>query len=363
MKALKPLKLLAATAAAALALTACGDDAETNGDNGANGDEANYTQDITFATGSSSGVYFPLGNEYANVIGQNTDLSLDAIETDGSADNIGRINNGSAQLGLSQNNTAQEAITGTGQFEDVEGGIENVAWIGQLYPEAAQVITLEGNGIDTISDLEGKRVGIGAPGSGTRAVALEILEAYGLEEGDYEAYEEGFTEGRSLLQDGHIDASIEILGVPAASLQELAATSDVKLVSLDQEEADSIASASLFDTYTIEGGTYDFVDEDVLTVTVYAALLGSTSQISEDDAYELTKVVYENADDISLPQADLINAEDALLGVGDVPVHPGAQRYFDEVGVTADGDGADNGTDDGTDDAEDNGEDNTEDEE
>ncbi|WGH83237.1 TAXI family TRAP transporter solute-binding subunit [Auritidibacter ignavus] len=345
MKAFTSLKVVAATAVAALALTACGDE----GGNGGGGD-AEYTQDITFATGSSSGVYFPLGNEYANVIGQNTDLSLDAIETDGSADNIGRINNGSAQLGFSQNNTAQEAISGTGQFEGAEGGIENVAWIGQLYPEAAQVITLEGNGIDTISDLEGKRVGIGAPGSGTRAVALEILEAYGLEEGDYEAYEEGFTEGRSLLQDGHIDASIEILGVPAASLQELSSTNDVKLVSLDQEEADAIAGDTLFETYTIEAGTYDFVEDDVLTVTVYAALLGSTSQISEDDAYELTKTIYENADDISLPQADLINAEDGLLGVGDIPVHPGAQKYFDEVGASANGgDGGDDADEDGAD--------------
>lgn len=318
--------------AAALVLSACG-----GGNGGGGGAPAeDFTQDLTFATGGTAGVYYPLGNEYSRIFQDAVEgLTVNAVETDGSTDNLGRIAKGEAQLAFTQNNTANDAVTGTGEFEELGQPLENVGWIGQLYPEAAQIITLEDSGFESVEDLKGKKIAVGAPGSGTAAVAKLILEAYGFEEGDYEPFEESFADARSKLQDGNIDASIEVLGVPAASLSELAANADVKLLPLDEDKAEQIAGESDYESYVIPGGSYDFAPDDVQTVTVFASIVASTNQVSEEDAYGITKAMYEQAGDISLAQSDLINVDDALLGQGDVPLHPGAKKYFDEVGVSA----------------------------
>ncbi|GAA2004851.1 TAXI family TRAP transporter solute-binding subunit [Brevibacterium samyangense] len=320
-------RIAAIASAAALALSAC-----SSGGEGSGG--AAFTDELTFATGGTGGVYYPLGNEYANIFNDNIEgLTVNAVESDGSVDNLGRIAKGEAQLGFTQNNTAIEAVSGTGQFEELGATMENIGWIGKLYPEAAQVITLEASGFESVADLKGKRIAVGAPGSGTRAVAEAILGAYDINEGDYEAYEEGFSDARTLMQDGNIDASIEILGVPAAALSELSANADVKVLPLDQAVADEIAETTDFEPYTIAGGTYEFAEEDILTVSVFASVVASTTQVSPERGYEITKALYENADQISLAQGKLITVDEALLGQGDVPLHPGAEQYFQEQGL------------------------------
>ena len=296
--------------------------------------DGEFVTDLTFGTGGTAGVYYPLGNEYARLFEEHIEEvpSVNAIESDGSVDNLAQIFGGSMQIGLSQNNTAIEATEGIGQFEG-EGALDNVGWLGQLYPEVAQVITLEESGFESVADLEGARIAVGAPGSGTRAVAEAILDAYGIGEGDYEMYDESFADARSLMQDGNLDASIEILGAPAASLQELAATNDVRLLPLDDEIATQIEDETDFVQYTVEADVYDFLDEDVPTVSVFAGAVASMDQVSPELGYELTRVLYEHAEDISLEQGNLIDIDDALLGSGDLPLHPGAEEYFEEQGI------------------------------
>lgn len=321
----------ALTAALALGLAACGsdDDSSEAADSGGSED---FVTDLTFGTGGTAGVYFPLGTEYANLFEEHIDgVSVNAIETGASVDNLGRIAQGEMQLGLTQNNTAIEATKGEGEFDGLT--IDNAGWLGQLYPEAAQVITLESGGFESIEDLKGKRISVGPPGSGTRAVAEAILSAHGIEVGDYEAFEESFGDARAKLQDGNLDASIEILGVPAGSLGELAATHDVKLLPIEPSVAEQIAAETAFEAYTIPADTYEFTDEDVSTLSVFAGVVASTTQVSPDLAYEITKVLYEHAGDISLAQSDLISIDDALLGSDGLELHPGAQQYFEEQGL------------------------------
>lgn len=330
---------LAASGAALLLLAACGngdgDNGDANGDVDADvevGDEDDYVTDLTFGTGGTAGVYYPLGGEYAQIFEDNIEgITVDAISTDASVYNIGQINQEDMQLGLAQSDTFISAVAGEGDFEGAE--IDNVGWIAGLYPEAAHIVTVGDTGVESVEDLEGASIAVGAPGSGTRAVSDAILAAYGIEEGDYDAYEEEFADSQSLLQDGHIDASIFVVGTPTASLNEMAATSDVMLISLDQDVADQIAGDTYFDTYEIGSDAYDFLDEGVLTLSVSAAVLASTTQVSEDLAYDMTAAIFEHADQITLPQGDLISHDDALLGIGDGPLHPGAERYYEEHGV------------------------------
>lgn len=308
-----------------LSLAACGGDGD--------GDDGDYTSNLTMGTGSTGGVYYPLGQEYATLFVDNIDeegLDVSAVETGASVENLAKIERGELQMGISQTNTAFDAVAGEGEFDDA--AVDNVGFMGKLYPEAAQVITLESTGIDSIEDLKGKRVAIGPPGGGTRQAAEAILDAYGID--DYKPLEEGFDDARTKLQDGNVDASIEILGVPASGLEELQATTkEVKLVPIEGDELDDIVDNTQFDEYELTPDHYDFLDEPVSTISVFAAMYGSTEQISEDLGYELTRVMYENSDDLTLAQADLIDLDEATLGLGDVPLHPGSKKYFEEEGV------------------------------
>lgn len=320
-----------AAAVIPLGLVACSDNG--GGDDGDDGGDADFTSNLTMGTGSTGGVYYPMGQEYATLFVDNIDeegLDVSAIETGASVENLAKISRGELQLGISQTNTAFDAVAGEGEFDGE--AVENLGFMGKLYPEAGQVITLDSTGIESVDDLEGKTVAIGPPGGGTRQAAEAILDAYGVE--NYTPLEEGFEDARTKLQDGNADASIEILGVPASGLEELQATTgEVNLVPIEGDELDTIVSETQFDEYELTPEHYDFLDEPVQTISVFAAMYGSTDEISEDLGYELTRVMYENAEDLTLAQSELITIDEASLGRGDVPYHPGTERYFDEEGV------------------------------
>ncbi|MFC7405955.1 TAXI family TRAP transporter solute-binding subunit [Georgenia alba] len=326
------VRRMAATLAAGatvVALAACNND---GGQGGGEGGGQDFLTSLTFGTGGASGTYYPLGTEYANIFEENIQgVTVNAIETGASVENLGQIYQGEMQLGLTQNDTAISAVAGTGDFQGA--AVDNVGWIGKLYPEAAHIITLADSGYESVADLEGERIAVGPPGSGTRAVAEAILSAYGIEAGEYEPFEEEFGDAQGLLQDGNLDASIFVIGTPSSALNELAATNDVRLLPVEPDIAEEIAADTNFATYTLAAGTYDFLEEDVTTLSVFAALVASTTQVSPELGYDLTRAVYENAGDITLPQSDLITVEEALVGQGDIPLHPGAEQYYEEQGV------------------------------
>ncbi len=312
-----------------------GGDGGGDGGNGGGGQEENFQTDLQLGTGSVGGVYFPLGQEVANILVENIDVdgfNVSSVETDASVDNLVQIQGGDLQLGIAQNNTAQQGVAGEGEFDGTS--IDNAGFMGQLYPEAISIITLESAGIDTVEDLEGKRVAIGPPGGATRGAADLVMNAAGIEEGDYEAFEEDFGTAQTKLQDGNLDASIEVVGVPSASISELQATTgEVKLVPLSDEIQQQISDESGYRPYEIPADSYDFLDEPLPSVSAFATMFGSMSQISPDLGYEITKTMYEQADSLTLAQKQFISPDSALDGRGDLPLHPGAERYFEEEGL------------------------------
>ncbi|CAN5774053.1 TAXI family TRAP transporter solute-binding subunit [soil metagenome] len=318
-----------------LLLTACGapSDSGSGGDGGGGGNEENFQSSLQLGTGSTGGVYFPLGQELANIWEDNVEaegFGVNAVETGASVDNLASISQGQLQVGIAQNNTGVQAVNGEGEFDGA--AVDNVGFMGQLYPEAIQVITLESTGIESIEDLEGKRVAVGPPGGATREAADLVLGAYGIE--DYQATQEGFDDAKAKLQDGNIDASIEVLGVPGSSVQQLeASTGEAVLLPISDEAISNIEETSGYESYEIPASAYDFLDGPVQTVSAFACMFGSTNQVSEDLGYKLTKSMYENADQFTLPQKEFITVEDALTGRGELPLHPGAERYFEEEGV------------------------------
>lgn len=321
-----------------ISLFACGAPQGSGGGGGGGtggGQEQDFRTDLQLGTGSVGGVYFPLGQELANIFVENIDVegfNVSAVETGASVDNLVQIARGELQLGIAQNNTAQQAVAGEGEFEGA--AVRNAGFMGQLYPEAISIITLESTGIESVEDLAGKRVAIGPPGGATRNAAELVLGAYGIEEGDYQAFEEDFGTAQTKLQDGNLDASIEVVGVPSASISQLQATTgEVRLIPLSSEAQQQIEQESGYRAYEIPADSYEFLDGPLPSVSAFATMFGSTTQISPDLGYEITKTMYEQADQLTLAQKQFIKVESALEGRGDLPLHPGAERYFEEEGV------------------------------
>ncbi|HLR95183.1 MAG TPA: TAXI family TRAP transporter solute-binding subunit [Jiangellaceae bacterium] len=324
----RSVAIMAAGACVAM-LSACG---ASSGETG--GDE-DFTTSLQFGTANPGGVYYPLGAEYSTIFEDTIEvdgLGVTAIETGASVENLAKIGRGEIQLGLAQNNTAMDAVEGAGEFDGAQ--IENAGFMGKLYPEALHIVTRESTGIESLAEAEGKRIAIGPPGSASQQAAKDVLGAYGLDDGDYTALEEGFDDAKTKLQDGNADIVMEIMGVPYAGLQELEATTgDVTFLPVGDAELQTMLDETSYEEYEIPAETYEFLDEPVATPSAFSCLFGSTTQVSEDLGYEITKSLYENADQLTLPQKEDITTETALDGRGELPLHPGAERYFEEAGI------------------------------
>ncbi|MFD2044951.1 TAXI family TRAP transporter solute-binding subunit [Ornithinibacillus salinisoli] len=185
---------------------------------------------------------------------------------------------------------------------------------------------------------EAKNIAIGPAGSATNTVSKLIFEAYGLEDGDYNEYEEGFGDAADGVQDGNIDISVGILGLPAGSIENLQASAgDVKMLSLSSDAIEYIEENSAYREMVIPADAYDFLEEDVTTITAYAILMGNTNMISEELGYELAKAMVENSDEISHAQGAQMTLENALNGLEEnLPIHPGAAKYYEEQGLEFD---------------------------
>ncbi|QTN01209.1 TAXI family TRAP transporter solute-binding subunit [Sediminibacillus dalangtanensis] len=334
MEKKKWLLILVLTFALSMLLAACGGgeaDPDSGGDSG-EGDSADSgeTQFLSVLTGGTEGTYYPLGGTFAQIINDNLDnAEANAQSTGASVENMKTMRDGDAELAFTQTDIAAYAAEGSVMFEGDQ--IDNIQAIGTLYPETIQIVTTADSGIETVADLEGKVVSVGAPGSGTNASATDILEVYGLSMDDIEARDLDFGDSTSGIQDGTIDAAFITSGTPTGAVESLAATTDVNIVRFDEEKIQELIDAHpYYAEDTIKEGTYD-LEEDVKTVAVQAMLVTS-ADLSEDLVYDVTKAIFENTDQISHPKGEFISADTALDGVG-IDLHPGAKKYFDEKGI------------------------------
>lgn len=189
--------------------------------------------------------------------------------------------------------------------------------------------------LSACSEGTSKNIAIGPPASETNNISKLILKAYGIEDGDYKAFQEGFGDAADGVQDGNIDISIGVLGLPAGSIESLhASAKDVRMLGLSDDAIKYIEENSEYKKITIPKDTYEFMTEDVNTVTAYAILVGNTDTIDEELGYELAKSMIENASENTHAQAVQMTIENALRGAEGLPIHPGAKKYYEEQGVT-----------------------------
>jgi TRAP transporter TAXI family solute receptor len=291
---------------------------------------------LSIATGGTGGVYYPVGGGYAQIIDQFVPGYTASVEaTNASVDNVAFISRGDADLALALADTVLAAYEGTGRFGP-EGNLPrlpNLRAITVAYSNAVHIITIEGSGIESLADLRGKRVSVGAPGSGTEVSAQTILGAVGITYDDFQVERLSANETADALRDGSIDAGFWSGGVPTGAVLSLAETRQIKLVPVTDEEFAAISAAdSTLIRYVYPAGAYRGIEETPSVGT--PNLLIVSSDMDEELAYQFTKNLFEHIRIVRAihPSANETEPEAALASP--LPLHLGAIRALEELGLT-----------------------------
>ena len=291
-------------------------------------------QFIAIATGGTGGTYYPLGGALAQMLSNNVEgLIVTAQTSNASRANCNLISRGQIETAFSQANVTYWSYTGTGIYEN-EPILTNLRGIASLYPETIHIVATKASGIKTIEDLKGKKVGVGAPNSGTAADAEIILNAHGITFDDIKADFIDFNEVAQRLIDGQIDAGFTTAGFPTSSIINIATKRDIVLIPISAEKIkELVATIPYYGATVIPGGLYTGVDEDVVALAT-PALWICDAKLAPTLVYKMTKALWEQRDVLEKvhSQGKNITLETALDGIG-IPLHPGAELYYKEVGL------------------------------
>lgn len=332
-------KILAVLLAALMlfALAACGDkttDGNATDGNATGGNAGDVIADITVGTGGTTGTYYAFTTAVGQILNTD-DYKFTVISTGGSQANIEMIADGDAQMAIVQNDVMNYAYAGTNGFAEA---ITDFSVIGCVYSEVCQLVATKASGIKTIADLKGKNVAVGDAGSGVYYNATQILAAAGLDiDKDINKTAASFGDSATALKDGSIDAAFIVAGTPTTAITELATATDVVLVDLGEDVIDAlIEEYPYYAKYEATDADYDFIADPVNTVAIKATFIVS-NEMSEDQAYEITKNLWEKQADIAVAHAkgNEMDVKNAIAAAGNVPLHPGAEKYYKEAGVIA----------------------------
>ncbi|SEG03921.1 TAXI family TRAP transporter solute-binding subunit [Marinobacterium lutimaris] len=283
---------------------------------------------ISIGTGGTGGLFYVIGAGISEVINKHLDgVTARAEVTGASVENNHRVAAGQMQLGFSSSSTLYEAKHGEGPFE--ARGALDVAAIAYLYPAVLQVATVDGTGVESFDDLKGKRVSIGPPGSNAAVLATRLLQAYGVFD-DITPRFLSYTEGVKALNDGQVDAAVVLAGAPTASLIDLDSQTDMRLLSADADVLSGlIEKYPFYQSYTLKAGTYSDQTEAVSVINDPAVLFASGSA-DQSKIYDITNAIFSNLEELQQvhPLAKEIQPETATQTP--IPLHPGAQKYFDQ---------------------------------
>ena len=324
-------KVLAVFLAALMlfSLAACGGNTDNDGD-----DKALITNIVT-GTGGNTGTYYAFTTAVGQILGTD-DYKFTVQSTGGSQANIEMIEDGDAQFAIVQNDVMNYAYEGTNGFA---APITCFSAIGCVYAEVCQVIATKASGIKTIADLKGKNVAVGDAGSGVYYNATQILAAAGLDiDKDINKTAASFGDSATLLKDGAIDAAFITAGTPTPAVSDLATSTDIVAVDLGEEVINKLmADYPFYAKHEYTSADYDFItDGEASTVAIMATFI-ATNDMSEEQAYKITKNLWEKQEEIAVSHAKgkEMSKEAAAAAIGNVPLHPGAEKYYKEIGVIA----------------------------
>jgi TRAP transporter TAXI family solute receptor len=272
----------------------------------------------------------------ANVLTKHVpNVAATARVTGGSVDNLKLIGSQQSEVALVMVDAALDALKGEDKFKNNKGDVRTLM---VLYPNRMHVVSVEGRGVDKMTDLKGKRISTGSPGSATEVMAFRVIEAAGLDKDkDMRRERLGVAESVNALKDGKIDAFFWVGGLPTAAVTDLGATPGVKIKLVDHADVVGKMNAKYGGIYTagvIPAKTYPGQDKDN-AITIVQNILVANAKMADQVAYDIVKTFIEKQ-----PELVAVHREAASIALANqspknspIPWHPGAQKYFKEKGV------------------------------
>jgi len=290
---------------------------------------------ISIATGGTAGAYFPIGAGLADVINTKlTGYNASAQVTGASKINCINVNAGKSDLALVLGDTLAYAYKGDelGGFKEP---LKNLRVIANIYPNTIQIVARKDSGIRTLADLKGKKVSVGAPGSGTEINARQIFAAAGMSYKDFGRTDYlSFSESADQMKNRAIDVTLMSSGLPNPGIMDISVSQDIVIVPIAGDVAMKLEKEHpFFIPSVIPQGTYKGQDADASTVSVPNFLI-TRADLDEKTAYEITKAMFENLDRLVQAHAAAkgIRLAGATKGLP-VPLHPGAEKYYREMKI------------------------------
>lgn len=301
------------------------------------------TNYLVLTTGGATGVYYIFGGEIASMLTSTVPgIDITTQTSGGSKDNIRALYAGEAEIGITQNDVMSYAYQGTADF----GGqsVECFSAVGALFPEYIQIVVAKDSGITCVSDLKGRNVGIGAVGSGAYFNVVHMLENAGMTLDDVNVQYLSFAESAEAFANRQIDAFFVTAPFGHASIVDASMKRDINLLSFSEDEMTALKGKyEFYVDGVIPAGTYQGVDVDIVCPAVTAVLVVS-DDLDEETVYQMTKSLFENKDLLTNAKKEYLNTEFAVQGIPTKPsdaangveggsFHPGAIRYYQEIGV------------------------------
>ena len=300
-------------------------------------------QRVVFSTGGTTGVYYIFGGEIASLWMNNIqDMDVTVESSGGSKDNVLALYQEEADIAWVQNDVMSYAYDGDEFFANTVA--DNFSAIGAIYPEVVQLVVAKDSGITCVKDLTGRNVSVGPAGSGHYFNALQILSLYGLTIDDIKPQYLSNSEVIESFQNKQIDAFFLTAAYPHATVTDVSLKRPMDIISFTDEEIAALQeSYSFYVTDTIPAGTYEGV-ADEKHVPAVAAVLVARNDVDEETVYQLTKTLFEHSGELTNVKKNYIHVENAMDGI---PVsaadaaagntagsfHPGALRYYREIGI------------------------------
>nr|WP_185973973.1 TAXI family TRAP transporter solute-binding subunit [Brevibacillus sp. LEMMJ03] len=287
---------------------------------------------LTIATGGSSGPYYTIGGAMAKIYKDKLGYNASVQSTGASVENINLLKTKKADMAFVMSDVASFAYNGQENFKDT-GAVKDLKAMAGLYLNYVQIVTLKDRNIKSVADLKGKRVGVGAPNSGVEVNARMVLAGHGLTYNDIKADYLSYAEAVEQLKNNTIDAAFVTSGLPNSTVIDLMTTKDVEIVPIKKEDVEKMAQQfPFFVPAEIPAGLYKN-DQPVPTAAIRNLML-VRGDLSDDQVYKLTKAFFENLDTLkgAHSAAKEIDPKEAGKNLV-VPLHPGAEKYFKEIGA------------------------------
>lgn len=332
----KVLSLILALAMV-FALVACGEkQPASDGDASGDGDKpARGNVIMTFGTADTGGSMYPAGAAVSQVWTNNVEgVKCNTQTSTGSFQNCQDVSTGEVDVAVATSDVVLNAYNGTGKFADI-GKLDNLRVIGAVYTSVLSGVALKSSGLTYIHDLLGKRVAVGPAASATENATLAAFAAMDITKDNTSLENLGLGDGADSVGDGILDAAFGFAGLPIGGQLNLAATKEIQVLDMTQEEIDKVLAGNAAYIQTkIPAGTYTGQDNDANTFGVKCLII-VTADMDADLVYDLCKAMNEHTEELAAGNALLKDMTDPsfLCTQMPIPLHDGAQKYYSEQGL------------------------------